>query len=259
MDPVIADPTVPGSRSARLPAQRWAEANLAAHPHDLELRGSTDSVAWPNLCANCGGGANELIEVRKIFRRRPRRRSSGLRDHKTTIARIPFCAQCAQQHRAMEVRTSVTPRIFGALFHPLIIPVAGSAFILTKVLPEALPLSPFATDGRVAWALTAVLTFACLWSLFLLWRVAIRRGVPPQTEITLACDFSEDVSQLFEGERHIYRMRNAAFAQGLATLNRDRVWTEQHQAGSRRRMHVTAIAGLAIIVLIWVTMYIFRW
>jgi hypothetical protein len=84
------------------------------------------------------------------------------------------------------------------------------------------------------------------------------RDIPAPTEITQACDFSGNVSQLFEGERHIYRLRNETFAQALAKLNPDRVWTDQDQASSRRRMHITSIALLALIVLAWVVVYVFR-
>jgi hypothetical protein len=66
------------------------------------------------------------------------------------------------------------------------------------------------------------------------------------------------VSQLFEGERHIYRMRNQSFAEALAAANADRVWTDQDQVRSRRRMHIVAAVFLALIVIAWVVMYVFR-
>jgi hypothetical protein len=243
----------------RLPNQRWAEQALVPHPHQLELKGSLDSLSWPNVCAYCGSRADELIDVQKRFRRRRRRRggSSSL-SQITTRARIPFCSSCVQQHRAMEVHKSAGHRIFATLFHPLIIPIVGSLFFLRIVLPTAVTTSPFAEGGWIAWGLPALFIFIILWTSFLLWRLAHERDMPPQTEITQACDFSGNVSQLFEGERHIYRLRNETFAQALAKLNPDRVWTDAEQAGSRRRMHVTAVVMLALIVLAWIVVYVFR-
>lgn len=158
----------------------------------------------------------------------------------------------------MEVHTSAGQRVFATLFHPLIIPIVGSLFFLRIVLPTAVTTSPFAEGGWIAWGLPALFLFIIVWTSFLLWRMARERDLPPQTEITGACDFSGNVSQLLERERHIYRLRNETFAQALTKLNPDRVWTDADQAGSRRRMHMTAIVGLAVIVLAWVVMYVFR-
>jgi len=41
----------------------------------------------------------------------------------------------------------------------------------------------------------------------------------PQTEITRACDFSADVSQLFARERRLYAMRNETFAKAFEAAN----------------------------------------
>jgi hypothetical protein len=243
----------------RLPNQRWAESSLVPHPHRLELKGALDSLSWPNVCAYCASRADELIEVRKVVRRRPRRGGgSSLNSHIIARARIPYCSSCAQQHRAMEVRPSAGHRIFATLFHPLIIPIVGSLFFLRISLPTALTTSPFAEGGWIAWGLPALFLFIIVWTGFLLLRMTRERDIPAPTEITQACDFSGNVSQLFEGERHIYRLRNETFAQALAKLNPDRMWTDQDQASSRRRMHITSIALLALIVLAWVVVYVFR-
>jgi hypothetical protein len=40
-----------------------AAAALVQHPHRLELRGSPETLAWPPLCADCGGASCERIRV----------------------------------------------------------------------------------------------------------------------------------------------------------------------------------------------------
>jgi hypothetical protein len=49
--------------------------------------------------------------------------------------------------------------------------------------------------------------------------------VPKQTRVTLAFDFSPDVSDLLDrSRRRVYTIRDAPFAQEFTALNRDRVW-----------------------------------
>ena len=253
---------MPGLARERLPNQRWAETSLAPHPHRLELKGAPSAISWPNVCAHCGGRADELIEVRKNFARRPRRHGNSggaLSPYLSAKARIPFCGGCAQQHQATQVKTSGVKRLFGAIFHPLFIPIAGSLFFLKVLLPDAQKTSPFEPNGWASWGLVGLFVFIIVWTGFLLWRMATNYGATPQTDITRSCDFSQDVSQLFEGKRHIYSMRNETFANALATLNADRVWTDQDQAGSRKRMYATSIAIIGALVLAYVLTYIFRW
>ena len=49
--------------------------------------------------------------------------------------------------------------------------------------------------------------------------------VPPLTEITRACDFSDNVGFPF-GRRRFYAIRNPAFAQAFTAANQDRLWTD---------------------------------
>jgi hypothetical protein len=73
--------------------------------------------------------------------------------------------------------------------------------------------------------------------------------VPAQTDVTRACDFSDDRSLPLEGERRVYALRDAAFAAALAAANRDRAWTPAARARARWRLAATgaaAVAGLAV-------------
>jgi hypothetical protein len=75
-----------------------------------------------------------------------------------------------------------------------------------------------------------------------------------QTEITRACDFSDDVSRIFERERHIYAVRDRTFFEAFAAANHDRVWTEDDDARSDRHIVATiaAIGFAAVAVWLWV-------
>ena len=245
--------SLPGGADNRFAAQRVAAQSLAPHTFRLELRGAPNDLAWPRICAYCGAGASEQITVRKASRRRRGRRSrgSGLSDFKVASAPVPFCAGCAQEHRATVQRPTTLGVLFGFLFHPLIIPVIGAGYFLPITFRAARGLSLTEPAGQIGWGLFALMLFIIVWTTVLWWRTTTPSRLEPQTEITRACDFSADVSQMFEGERRIYAMRNETFAQAFEAANADRRWTEADQARSRRWAPVLALAllvGLAGIV-----------
>ena len=49
--------------------------------------------------------------------------------------------------------------------------------------------------------------------------------VPPLTDITSACDFSDNVGFPF-GRRRFYAIRNPAFADAFSRANQHRLWTD---------------------------------
>jgi len=246
-------------RPDRTNLQRHAEHALAQHPFQVELRGSPGSLAWPAVCASCGAAAAERIKVRKVFPRpryRGRRRRVGMATYAIASARIPFCAACAERHRELVPRRSSASRMVGVLLTPLLIPVVGSAYFGNVVLRSALEVPPGDAGFGIAWGLTALFTVILLWSAFAAWHATRPGRVEPQTDITRACDFSDDVGQLFEGERRIYAMRDATFADAFYAANRDRLWTAADDARSSRRFAAAlAVAGVAALaVWLWVVL-----
>ena len=232
----------------RTRAQMWAESSLAPHDHRLELRGSPRDLSWPRICAHCGEVATERIVVKKAFRPLPSasgRGGNGLRAYRIGSAAIPFCANCAATHRATVNGPSTMNKLIRLVLNPLVIPVAGSAW-LTRMALRDWRTNPIADpDAFPEWAVVAGLVAATAWCLFLLWHTTAPSRLEPQTEITRACDFSGNVSAFFDRERHIYRMRNKAFADAMAAENRDRVWTAENQARSTTRNLVVAVLTLA--------------
>ena len=236
--------------------QQVAEQNLAPHPYRLELRGAPSALTWPRICANCGAPADEQIEVRKVFgRRRPtrfgRRSGSGyLIDFRIVPAPVPFCLTCANQHRA-----TVQPRAFNIvtdfIFSWAIIPVVGCSIIAYATFP-GLNASLSDSAGRAAWSFFAIFVAGIAWCCGLWWRTTAPDRVVRQTEVTLACDFTRDVSEVFERERHIYAMRNKAFADALASANADRAWTAADQAHSLRYSWVYSLGiVVAFVLVVW--------
>lgn len=68
--------------------------------------------------------------------------------------------------------------------------------------------------------------------------------VPPLTDITRACDFSDNVGFPF-GRRRVYAIRNQTFAEAFTRANQDRIWTEAIQ---KRDAWISGIVALILIV-----------
>ena len=248
--------TRPTNRRDRSRAQIWAEGGLAQHPYHLELRGSPDDLSWPRVCASCGQGASEQIVVKKAFRPRPRRYSGGagfMRPYRIAGAPIPFCGQCAAEHRATVQPPSSASKLMTMLLNPLIIPVIGFAWLAKLVSNGVGGMSFSDPGGRLGWSLVALMVVGGMWSVYVLWESTRAARLDPRTNITRSCDFSEDVSYAFEKERRIYAMQNQDFARALATLNADRVWTEADQSRSNKLSFISALALLATLGLVaWI-------
>jgi hypothetical protein len=236
----------------RTRAQIWAERGLTPHLHRLELRGSPGDLSWPGICAYCGEAATERIIVRKAFRPLPRSDGgsavNGLRAYRIGSAPVPFCASCAARHQSTVQPPSKLRKVVSLVFNPLLIPAVGAAWFAKMVMDGGLVRRPLTDAGVLTdWGLFILFVATSLWSLFLMWRTTLDRRLDPQTEVTRACDFSGDVSNFFEGERRIYKIRNSAFAGAMAELNADRVWTAENQARSKRIGFAVAVVTVVVL------------
>jgi hypothetical protein len=249
--PTITPPNAGSAKRDRTRAQAWAESALVQHPYHLELRGAPNDLSWPRVCAYCGHAAMEQIVVKKAFRPRPRRtgRGSGspwMKPYRITGAPIPFCGECAAEHRATVQSPSMAKKILTVIGTPLIIPAVGSAWMATVVLSSVRGMPLTDRGGLLGWGLFALMLATSAWSVFLMWQTTRASRLDPQTEITRACDFSEDVSHFFEKERRIYALRNKEFAEAMATLNTGRAWTADDQARSKRNGMIVAVLTLLV-------------
>ena len=237
-------------RPDRSSMQQRADRALADQPYRIELTGGLRSLAWPPNCANCGEPTHERLAVPKVFLR-PRyrsRRRRGTSRHHVPAAEIPYCATCAPQHRSLTPRRSATHNVLGIIFTPMLIPIVGSIIMGSIALRAVLGISPGESYARLAWGLPGLFLAICLWSIYCAWEMTRADRVERQSDVTIACDFSDDVSWFFERERRIYAMRNETFARALADANRDRVWTPADDKRSGRLSVVLLVVGIGVAV-----------
>jgi hypothetical protein len=236
--------------------QRSAEDDLSGYPYRLEVHGRPRSLMWPDVCANCGGPATEHILVRRAFYRHGRgRRYPGFFGYRVVSAGVPFCQSCAARHRETLPRISWLRRYRWFVFNPAHIATIGCAVLLAVVLPSVLEMPLTSTGGRVAWGLIGVLVFGIVWTIGITWWMTRPDRFEPRTDITSACGVSHDVSQFFEGRRHIYAFRNQSFAAAFERANQPRVWTGRDQARMWKKSLVATILLIVVIggarLLLW--------
>lgn len=234
-------------RKYRSMMQRRADRDLAPHSHRLELVGRLGALAWPALCANCGVETDERITVRKVFAR-PRQRTRGTstyRRHVIARADVPYCPACIARHRELTPPRSLLGDLWRMLW-PVLIPMAGSAWFFLLTL--RLALTEHDRSGRAllfVWGLPAIFGSIFLWCVVIGWWSSRTARVERQSEVTRACDFSDDVSWPWERERRIYALRDERFAKAFGDANATRFWTTDDDRRSSRTLNVI-LAGAAV-------------
>ena len=227
--------------------QQTAESDLSSYPHQLELRGAPHSVTWPDMCAHCGGGATERVRIRRAFYRHGRGRSyAGFFGYRVVSADVPFCGSCAARHRDTVAQVSWFRRYRWFLLNPAHIATVGFAVLLVMVMPSVLDTPLTSTGGKVAWGLVGVFLFGIVWTISTTWWMSRPDRFEPRSEITSACAISHNLGQFFEGRRHLYGIRNQAFAEALERANQTRLWTELDQSRMWRK---SLFATILLIVL----------
>ena len=225
---------------------------LAPHPHRVELTGPLRSIGFPNRCANCGAVTSERLPVRKVFGRNAghqyRTRSRSYRGYRIDTAQVPYCGGCiAQDARERDsVASRWRARLGGLLLgsFPALFPLGFAVFLLVKVGPES-------GSGQAAGFLTLLeLVFGGAGAALIAraWWDTRRYMVPRQTGVTLAFDFSPDISDLLDHrQRRVYAMRDAGFAEAFTALNRDRVW-QPDPAAERAERRVWVVCAVLIVL-----------
>ena len=228
--------------------QRSAEESLAPNLFMVELRGAPKTLTWPPICANCGAAASERIRVQKAFYRFARwgRAHNNAPAYKTVTAEIPFCYHCAELHYADARKVSTFRRWRSFIFSPVHIATIGFTIIFFKMDLSWKDFQGLGPKGLwVASAPVLALLFA-IWLAF--WYTRPDR-FEPRSDITNACDFSKNVSMDFGRKRHIYSMRNKAFADAFIAANRDRVWTREDEKRSSWRVAYQGIIFLGGLII----------
>jgi hypothetical protein len=215
--------------------------------HHVELKGSPHRLIWPSICPNCGAAASERVKVRKVFSRDPRVSSDSSLGVTYVIrsAVIPLCAECARRHRESLRETTFREAILMVLRNPAMFAAAAAiafvAFILRSPVTAGRVPKPAELAISGVLLMIAFVAFARVW-----WETRTDR-VPPLTEIARACDWSDNLGNLVNGERHVYGIRNAAFAKAFAEVNADRLVTEE---GRKRFSRIELVYSLVVFALI---------
>jgi hypothetical protein len=205
----------------------------------VALIGSHRGVTWPPLCPACGSPASTHITVGKVFGRWSR--YGGYASYRLIVRqRIPFCRSCADRHQQL---VPPVPSVIGSFFRtPALLSFIGAVAVAAILSMIFLQGGEGVTLNMRLYALGGIVLLVGL-GIFLTWREARFLRVPPLTEITRACDFSDNVGYPF-GRRRLYAIRNAAFADAFTRANQQRLWTDAI------RKRDDWVAGIAFVVLV---------
>jgi hypothetical protein len=216
----------------------------------VQLTGSPEKLAYPAVCARCGSPAGRRIRVEKVFSR-----SDG--DLRTAYAvlrtDVPFCLSCTSKHRSEATGQPFGERVVSLFRSVLLVPALGFAVAALWSLLQAIDrLGGGESALRFAglFAGFALLTLVCT-------RAALRRThryrVAEPSSVTSAFDFTDDLSEMFERERHDYRLANPVFGDAFVAVNASRVWhsdSGRARAGDRGRSAVLLLSltgGVAVL------------
>lgn len=231
-----------------LPYAAHRDYDLPPDAIRVAVTGPARTLAWPAMCPNCGEPASKPIRIYKVFMRKTRRRPWHY--HMRSIE-IPYCERCTREHYAMVKPPGLFTGWLAVFRSPLIISLAGATimgFLLGGDLIEGI-LDP--TTRLIALAIAAALAAAALSSIIGAWWSFRFERMPKQTEITRACDFSDNLGNIFIGQRRVFAIRNPRFAEAFAAANRERLLTDAIRKSDGRRNSMLALGGLVLLVIIW--------
>lgn len=225
------------------------DRNLMPHAHRMTLGGSPSTLTFPPLCPNCGKPATRRIRCTKVFYSF----GSHTTNYELSSADVPFCDACIARHEAQDLAPTSGSNLLARVIS------AGS--LIPVLVVGALALAgahvaglTTADDGGVRLFLVLLGLPAGMGALLHARGVARRARVPPQSSVTEAFDFSDDVREGFEPHRFVCTIRDGGFAQAFAALNRERLWQAdspkaQAQRRSSNRKFLLLVAVIAVFVL----------
>jgi len=214
----------------------------------VAVTGPARTLAWPAMCPNCGEPASRRIRVYKVFMRKSRRRPWHY--HIRSIE-IPYCERCTREHDALVKPPGRFTGWLAVFRSPLIISLAGAA-VMAYIGGRDLIDGLFDPSSRmVALAIVGTIAAAALSSIVGAWWSFRYERTPRQTDITRACDFSDNLGNIFIGQRRVFAIRNPRFAEAFAAANRDRLLTDAIRKTDDRRNSIAAVAGLGLLGVLW--------
>jgi hypothetical protein len=246
-------------------------------PTRVKIAGPLHGVAFPAACARCGAPARDTLRVDKMFRhtyadsptrhefarlqQSPVLRPTGLAERDVQPVdpallrrlRRTFVLRCLPYVVPVGVLLFLTSRMLGpfgrTLFGPpglemligagvlgfLGLSLAGFVHLLLKAR-HALRADGPGTDPNDTYVRTVPI---------LLGGSAVITELP--TPVLAAADYTTNVGELFEGERHTFTFADPVFAAQFAALNADRVWDARAPKARRARwLRKVTIAAIVL-------------
>ena len=267
MDSVSAHPTGP---PAFAPPAR-------IEPTRVKVSGPLHGVAFPEACARCGAPARDTLRVDKQFRHTY---SDSPTTYELARLRVPFCDDCRAEHARLlqPVDPALLRRlrwVFVLRCLPYVVPVGVLLFLMSKMLPRFGPMlfdSP-GPDTLIAAGVLGVLGLSLAGFVHMLRKArhdlrADGPGTDPNdnyvrvvpillggtavvtelpTPVLAAANYTTNVGELFEGERHTFTFADPVFAAQFAALNADRIWDASAPKARRaRRLRTVTIAAIVL-------------
>jgi hypothetical protein len=186
-----------------------------------------------------------------VFLRAYARRHRRTRRFIVARVRIPFCARCVEGHRQLVAAPTTAQRIGSYIATPAIISLIGSLGFALFTLKLLLETPPADAGWPVVATVFGFFALVAVGSAVAIVRETRRFRVAPQTEITRACDFSDNLGNVAAGTRHAYTIKDPDFARAFAAANAARLWDDAAKARARRRELVFFVVVLSVIVVIW--------
>jgi hypothetical protein len=254
----------------------------------VKVCGPLSHAIFPEACARCGVPARGTLPVEKMFRHT---HSDSPTTYEFARVHVPFCDGCRAEHaRLLEPVDRAALRklrwTFVARCLPYVIPIGVLLYMIPKVL---IPIARSLRDDSSPWGALIGLGLLAFFGVSLLGFLhlvsqarqnlqgAYRspdpndtyiRTVPillggtavfpePPTPVLAAADYTTDVAELFEGERHTFTFADPVFAAQFAALNADRLWDgkspKARRARSLRQVVIVAVLALGayMIVMDW--------
>lgn len=245
---------------------------------EVEVLGPLRGIRFPGYCLKCGRETNRTMRLSKLFRRTGRRNGSRHVYYVPGDVDAPFCEPCISTHRRERppLGRDVRKRLLLAwLLQSLVFafPLGASLWFLRILLPEvkeALGGEPQPIEILVAAGLVGFFVLTSLSFLFLIFSRGRKLRIEPNdtcfvqiesgplgsrftapvepSSVSGALDFSDDLSEPFDAERHRYSFRNDGVAAEFAQLNADRTW---NPASPRARVAAGLRWTLVIAILLF--------
>ncbi len=246
----------------------------------VEVVGPLKRAAFPGLCVKCGVPADRTVALTKLFYHSGNRRSY----HYADGVAAPACAGCAETHRR-ELRP-IDPEVKRRLLRswavaalPFGVPVAVITWMLTVFVPNLLEAVRDGAEPVEVAVWGAVCGFFGVMGL-VFWGLIMKQGRPMMltpghtspvyvqsergplgsrfvapaepTSLMQSVDFSGDVSELFEPERHRFTFRNYEVAARFGELNAHREWNPASTRAQFAAVGRKAVIAAVVLFAAWI-------